>query len=212
MSRETMAESFEHAGMIVEIHWDNDPESPREWDNAGTMVCWHSRYNLGDHKTNDFASPDEFREWWKENGKGGVILPLYLYDHGGITMSCGAFSCPWDSGQVGWIYCTADTIRHEWGKGKKSRITKAMREQAEKCLRQEVETYDDFLTGQVYGYVVRQPIIDECGDDTGEGEEDSCWGFYGLDDCREEAKSIAESMRRRLDEQEAPERHLASGI
>jgi hypothetical protein len=32
----------------LEIAHDTDPESPREWDNLGTMVCWHNRYKLGD--------------------------------------------------------------------------------------------------------------------------------------------------------------------
>ena len=30
-----------------------------------------------------------------------LMLPLYLYDHSGITMNTTGFSCPWDSGQVG---------------------------------------------------------------------------------------------------------------
>ena len=33
-----------------------------------------------------------------------IILPLYLYDHSGISMKTTPFSCQWDSGQVGWIY------------------------------------------------------------------------------------------------------------
>jgi hypothetical protein len=37
-----------------------------------------------------------------------VILPLYLYDHSGITMNTTGFSCPWDSGQVGWIYTSKE--------------------------------------------------------------------------------------------------------
>ena len=44
-----------------------------------------------------------------------VILPLYLYDHGGITMSTGAFSCPWDSGRVGWIYAEKKKLIEETG-------------------------------------------------------------------------------------------------
>ena len=44
-----------------------------------------------------------------------VILPLYLYDHGGITMSTGAFSCSWDSGQVGWIYAEKKKFIEETG-------------------------------------------------------------------------------------------------
>lgn len=54
---------------------------------------------------------------------------------------------------------------------------------AEKYLKSEVETYDQYLTGDVYGYVIEDK----------EGEElDSCWGFYGEEYCLEEAKSIAD--------------------
>ena len=44
-----------------------------------------------------------------------VILPLYLYDHSGITMSTSVFSCPWDSGQVGWIYAEKKKLIEETG-------------------------------------------------------------------------------------------------
>lgn len=44
-----------------------------------------------------------------------IILPLYLYDHGGITMSTGPFSCPWDSGQLGWIYALKQRFIDETG-------------------------------------------------------------------------------------------------
>ncbi|HOO12216.1 MAG TPA: hypothetical protein PK684_04600 [Bacillota bacterium] len=44
-----------------------------------------------------------------------IILPLYLYDHGGITMRTNPFSCPWDSGQVGWIYASKQKFIDETG-------------------------------------------------------------------------------------------------
>jgi hypothetical protein len=44
----------------------------------------------------------------------------------------------------------------------------------------EVKTYDDYLTGNVYGY----KVIDEQGN-----EEDSCWGYYGEDSIKEEFKN-----------------------
>ena len=116
------------------------------------MVCWHRRYHLGDEVTRKyvagrphFGTPDEFREWLETpEGKGAVVLPLYLYDHSGITMSTGPFSCPWDSGQVGWIYATRQEIRDEYGA---KRITKKLRAKAVEVLQGEVKTYDEFLTG-----------------------------------------------------------------
>lgn len=142
----------------IRVIHDEDAESPRTWDNLGTMACWHRRYNLG-----DVQPKQDPREWLRENApKGSVVLPLYLYDHSGITMSTGAFSCPWDSGQVGWIICTPEQIREEY---KKKRISKKMRADVERVLKEEVSTYDDYLTGNAWGFDI------EGGD--------SCWGFIG---------------------------------
>lgn len=171
---ENEVEQFEVQGLKVFICPDPDPGNPREmWDNAGTMVCFHRRYTLGDK--HDFPTPEAFRLWWEEYGEGGTLLPLYLYDHSGITMRTTPFTCPWDSGQVGWIYLTAKDAAKE-------RIV-----DPEKCLRGEVEDYDNYLTGNVYGFSVEDS----------EGEILDCqWGFIGLELCRDEAKHMAEVCAR----------------
>lgn len=104
---------------------------------------------------------------------GYVILPLYLYDHSGITMSTGQFACPWDSGQVGYIICDNETIEREWG---------GDLDLAEKCLRGEVSVYDDYITGNVYGFIVEERETCDVNGECDDWEEvDSCWGFYGRD-------------------------------
>ena len=118
-----------------------------------------------------------------EVDKVAVVLPLYLYDHSGITIWCSPFSCPWYSGQVGFIYVTLESIRSKY---KTRAVTRKIRAQAESVLRAEVDTYGDYLTGQVYGYVVE--------DSDGE-QRDSCWGFYGLDYCKQEATESAKGAR-----------------
>lgn len=102
-----------------------------------------------------------------------VILPLYLYDHSGITMSTQPFSCRWDSGQVGWIYVTHEDIVKEYGD--------LDIEKAKKVLEGEVETYDQYLTDDVYGFVLE----DKNGDVI-----ESIWGFHGLDYLEEELKYV----------------------
>lgn len=102
-----------------------------------------------------------------------IYLPLNLLDHSGITMSTGSFSCPWDSGQVGWIFCTGATAIKEWGK---TRLTKKVVESARKYLEGEVETYDQYLTGQVYGFTIYEHVE---GYNPEDGEQiGSCWGFF----------------------------------
>ena len=185
----------------IKICQDEDPMSPREWENLGTMICYHDRYNLGDVQRrggyDDFIEyingefnilepeyydleESEVKRVEKWMDRNLIILPLYLYDHSGITMRTAQFSCPWDSGQVGFIYVSLEKIRKEY---KVKRVSKTLRERVEGYLRGEVETYDQYLTGDVYGY----DIVDETGEE--EVDVGSCWGFYGRDYCISEAKS-----------------------
>lgn len=171
MSERFVVHEEEYKGYTIKIIADDMAESPREWDNLGTMICFHGRYNLGDK--HDFQSPAEFNEFLQHSDV--IALPLYLYDHSGITMNTTGFSCPWDSGQVGYIYITKNRIRQEMSRkrGKKyfpiKHVTKNDIKRALERLRSEVKTYDDYITGNVTGYVIEQ-----------DGEEiESCWGFIG---------------------------------
>lgn len=112
-----------------------------------------------------------------EQMDGMVILPLYLYDHSGITMSTTRFSCPWDSGQVGWIYADREMIEKEYGAATPENIEKARR-----LLLGEVQTYDYYLTGQCYGFQLFK----------GEDEIDSCWGFLG------ETRDVQDAVKEQL--------------
>lgn len=322
------------------VRYDEYAESPREWDNLGTMVCWHGRYMLGDeHNYNspevffldllknsqdelladdgftsrlyyywtrtmadngdlvddlaiqflgimedetypklgdefpaarfgrmiaeaDSAWIDEFLNDAKEGELQDIldsldkyiILPLFLYDHSGITISTGPFSCPWDSGQVGWIYAEKKKLieetgyteaelfstdphrvpvigervkvegRDDWGEVTenvialdgspgyminfdynkvlrarkpenlvivpKDEITEVMSNQAKQILINEVETYDNYLTGNCFRYdLVELNKCETCGH-ISEESIDSCGGFLadGLKDLKEQLK------------------------
>lgn len=195
-------ETKEYKGFDIKIYNDDPVESPREWDNLGKMVCFHSRYNLGDeHEYKDakewlydllldltgakesYAKQEKLDAGYELSGadfmakflpvldKYAFTLPLYLLDHSGITMNTTGFGyCDpglWDSGQVGIIYVLKSDIRKEW---KVKRIGKKLKETVLKNLRSEVKTYDQYLTGDIYGYQVK----DKAGEDV-----DSCWGYYG---------------------------------
>lgn len=242
------------APYLLQVMCDDDPLNPREdYDNFGHMVCWHSRYNLGDshdyedtnalfqHLVRESVPVDTlleymksgkaegvkleydrsqggweiksydsyFKKWYSEaffegsveNNKqdifdslidtllnkdlyalaaeNNLILPLNLYDHGGIIMSVSSFlgraqHAEWDSGQVGWIFATPQDIQKEYGN-----LSKESYEKAENLLKSEVETYDYYLTGQCYGF-----RLYENGEET-----DSCWGLLGS--FSDVAKAIA---------------------
>jgi hypothetical protein len=126
-------------------------------------------------------------EDYLEDSKKLVILPIYLYDHSGLTINTVGFHCPWDSGQVGWIYATVDeALKQKLGYQSKNgkfysykRNTPALRKTMREILLAEVETYDEYLRGEVYGYKCIK--LEECGKcgHVDEVEVDSCFGFYG---------------------------------
>lgn len=170
---------------VIRIYPDTSPESPRNWDNLGTMVCFHKRYDLGDE--NDYCSSnydgwEEMKEDIIEKENVHTILPLYLYDHSGITMSTSnsyPFNDRWDSMMVGWIFVSKDKVRKE----------SLDETKIEQYLIGEVKTYDQYLTGDVYGYRISKVTPCDLGHEH-EEELDSCWGFYGEEECIDEAKSM----------------------
>ena len=175
-------------------------DSPRDWDNLGKIVAFHKRYNLGD-KT-DIRS-DMFNGWAAMEKhlikvkKACVILPIYMYDHSGITINTTGFgaidSDRWDWGQIGFIYCTAEDIRKNWSV---KSINKKLKESAEKVLLGEIETYDQYLRGDVYGYVVTSTEKCNLGHEH-ENNEESVWGFYGTEDAITDAKAAVDSLTER---------------
>ena len=167
---------FTHKGYTIEIHQDETPPDPRtDMDNLGSMIAFHRNYTIGDkHNFKDGAEVMAHIKATK-----AVWLPVYLFDHSGLTVRTTPFSCPWDSGQVGVIFAEREKVLKEYG-GRA--LTRALRAKVEGVLRGEVETFDQMLTGEVYGYVIKK-------DDK---TEESCWGFYGdVKYCIDEAKGMA---------------------
>lgn len=206
-------EQFEHAGCLVTVEQDDcfyfNPRT--DWDNAATMVCFHSRYNLGDENgaakcRDDIRASRLYRETWDDyysdhyrdldcphelmktaSDCGFLVLPLYLYDHSGLSMNTGGFSCSWDSGQVGFIYMTRAQAVREWGKKICSRSVK---KSAFACMRFEVENYDLHLRGMWFSVHVRHQQS---------GAEDSVGGIledWPLEHAQQEGKSMAECLQR----------------
>ena len=157
-------------GYVLQIFQDTWAESPRSWDNLGTMAIFHKRYNFGDEvsfSAEDFNNWAEMEDYIKTKLKSKVCLPIYMYDHSGITINTTGFACPWDSGQVGFIYVTDDKMKEDYG----SNYSKEDIIRAAKALISEVKTMDQYITGQVYGFnLVKDDDV-----------MDSCCGFYGED-------------------------------
>ena len=156
-------DTIDYKGHTIRLIQDEDAESPREWGHVGEILYTSSRYTLGDKR----VDASVIREI-VDNPKN-IWLPVYAYIHSGTQLSTGSFRgraphADWDSGQCGIIWCSKDTAVKEWGK---KVCTKQVIEKAEAYLKGEVETYNQWINGEVVGYTVDGPVCD-----------DSCWGFF----------------------------------
>ena len=87
----------------------------------------------------------------------------------------------WDSYLLGIVAVSKEKVRKEYGWKK---ISQKRNDFVVGVMTREIETLDQYLTGEVYGYVV----TNEDGEET-----DSCWGYFGEDGIKEaleEAKSV----------------------
>lgn len=164
------AESKTYKGHNISVCYDECAESPREWDNLCVIHVAHRNYGFGDENYSDNESIQEARREAKANGD--IILPLYMYDHSGITISTSPFSCRWDSGQVGFVQIPKEKVLEEFSA---KIFHKKLKEKVIELAQGEVETLDKYLRGEVYGF-----IVDKNGD--------SCWGYYSIEDAMQEAE------------------------
>lgn len=171
-------ETFEHNGHQIEIVHDDSADNPIKDEETVKVVEWTGSYDLGNCET--FADPEEFEDFCKANKVHR--LPLYLYDHSGLTVSTTPFGCQWDSGQVGWVFVTDEAAKTDLCPDDRD----AKEHTYNGALEATVEELDTWLTGNVWGYVIKK-LCPCCGEPR--DVVDSCWGFYGDpdEDIRDEA-------------------------
>lgn len=187
-------ENFEYRGFNILIPYDDMAPDPRKDDEGlfSQMICFHKDYSLGDR--HGFVSPEHLAEYLKELELDNELVikkPLYLYDHGNITMRTWPFSCRFDSGQVGIIFVEEDDLPYFLSDWKYNTETQ---EKIERMIEAEVKLYDAYISGNVFGFIVQ----DENGENV-----DSCWGFYGMEgmeEAIEEAKAVIDYTIREREE------------
>lgn len=131
--------------------------NPRECsDNLGRLYIWVKHYEIGDK--NEYNDPQDFKDS-DEYRNAEVVLPIYVYIHSGIALSCLPCGDPWDSWQAGYIICTKEAAG-KCGYSKQDII---------KILREEVEEYNEYMQGKTYLYYSIEGLNGET--------IDSCTGF-----------------------------------
>jgi hypothetical protein len=173
--------------LTVKVFPDLDSsETPNEWGwSASTLVHYHRDFQVEDDK---LVTEDDIRDWYNgkkiEAMKSHYIFPVSALIHSGVWLSLESSfpsdSGGWDTSHVGAILIPKTEVK-----------TKTA---AFKLAGSSIDSWNDILSGNVYGFIVE----DVNGDNL-----DSCWGFIGdADDCLrsgiESAEFIAaERMKKR---------------
>lgn len=161
-------------------------DSPREYS-ISKFYTFMRRYSSPDtHKYSSFENflksyhcrikftgPDslpEIQDFFLR--KKILLVPVYAYIHSGICYSTTPFSCPWDSGLAGVIFCTFDDIRMIFDSKSIKNITKKILNEAKVILDKEVKRYNAYANGELYQY----EICDKNGVTI-----DACSGYIGSD-------------------------------
>ena len=142
-------------GLTIKIFQDDNPQSPEEWgDDSLFLVADHRDFYVTPPKNSTTESVV------KDYNKTHHVFGLEAYIHSGVVLALsreGNFpDRQWDVSQLGAVFV-----------GKKDYPAKA---QARKAALGLIESWNDALAGNVYGYVV---------EDERKEHIDSCWGFYG---------------------------------
>lgn len=174
----------------ITIEQDTDSENPLDWNTSIKVAYYSNRYTLGNERVTNLVEHmmdlleygDEYRNRMYDkhgdtkflfdkllerlNKKGYVALPVYAYIHSGVVVATTPFNCPWDSGLSGLTYVKRTDYIEDFGTKRNIKNS-----DIEEALKINLDTFNDWLQGNVY----RFSIDDEETDDV----LDSCGGFYG---------------------------------
>jgi hypothetical protein len=162
-------------GCHLAVYQDMEPESPAAWGNDD--VCgWSRHFTVENRRINKnlfggLMRAEGYDEHFAEAKKLRAefpVFPIDAYVHGGVVLSLHGEGIRdrWDtSGHVG---CVMVSRREE-----KSRT------RADKIARGIIATWNQYLAGEVHGFVISKPAhCDKCGQ-TSSDEIMATWGLYG---------------------------------
>ncbi len=166
---ETLAK-IPYKGYSINVYQDSDPQSPDEWDNDERfLVAFHRDFTV---ERTDFTQglcesiarngkyeDDSINYEAKQAIKDYHVFGLEAYIHSGVVLALsneGNFvDRQWDVSQLGLVFVSKKEARY-----KRHARTLAL---------SLIETWNDYLSGSVYGYMIEK-----------DGEKNGgVWGFCG---------------------------------
>lgn len=158
----------QYRGYTITLAYDEYPTNPREWGNVATFVCRHRRYDFGDRQDIDACIDELVRKYVDLSAYDDgyiddltneekldlvgetnevLVIPISIYDHSGVAISLGEMR-GWDCGVIGFAYMERATAI------KAGAPKDTWKEWAERRMGAEMETYNQYVQGEVYMYIV----------------------------------------------------------
>ena len=152
-------------GYTIEIYQDSDPLSPNEnADRHAFLVYGHRSFTVNGPDGEKAKDIHESLDEWKEKFH---VYPVYAYIHSGVRLQLGSdeglLDRQLDVSMCGYVLITKDEKEIP---------------NPEKYAQGMIDEWNQYLSADVWGYQIK----------AGDEDFDSCWGFYGLEYCKEEAR------------------------
>lgn len=198
-------DNFEHNGLRVRIIQDEDASNPEEYDCPVYLAHFHRQFEtcndalpfsnakgfqdfLNEPVRGDFNNAEDYHDAhdeWREEREQWAVFLVSAYIHSGVVLALAGSiedarfpDRQWDVSHVGAVLVKKDG---EWGEDV----------DFEEIARGHLEAWNQYLSGDVWGYVVDRAVrCEHCGNVEYE-DVDSCWSFYGIEDCKEAAMKAA---------------------
>jgi hypothetical protein len=228
-------ETIEYKDHIIEIHHDDCPESPLEWDLFGSFEFFNSRYgstelshllcNAYDMRQDKLSARElanlclkhggreAYRDWaaYMPNPKDRFLnISEFVWEFASDHTDGSAEFLIDRLTEMGWIIKPMTTCRFQAGitecdperadavvYASPSKILSEFGgdvERALNCIESEIETYNQWAAGEVYGYEIKRITYEDGEQCIDEDTVDSCWGCYGWNYCMSEAKLAVDQM------------------
>lgn len=163
----------------VRVEYDQSAESPRTYDNMGTLITM-DRWGI----------EVEGKQRRDVNGVGARrMVHEYLRGESVAARADLPSSIHRGDGYEGFIYVTRATVVKEYGDASPASIAKALA-----CITAEAETFRAWCDGMAFGFTVETlETCPECGNES-ITDEDSCWGFITNEPERDLGDWMGEHM------------------
>jgi hypothetical protein len=154
------------------ISEDLSPERPSDMGNDVRFIVNEGNRYFGGLYEKGLPAPDS--DQWL------IIKPLFGYVHGGQQISLQPFSCPWDSGMIGYVGILKGDYESD---------------NPEKLLTSLVKEWQDYFTGDCYMVKLQELTITHNGGDISVDDWQTIevnGNIYGKDQAEEQAKELIE--------------------